>query len=69
MKEKLTTKEMAEKVGLTYGRINQLISSGEIVAEKIGRDYFIDSKYVQIINSRPEKRGRPRKTKNTRQAA
>ncbi len=69
MKEKLTTKEMAEKVGLTYGRINQLISSGEIVAEKIGRDYFIDSKYVQIINSRPEKRGRPRKTKNNPQAA
>jgi excisionase family DNA binding protein len=54
----LTTKELADKVRLTPGRINQMIWSGEIEAEKRGRDYLIDDKYVEIIKNRPEKRGK-----------
>lgn len=54
----LTTKQLADKVGLTLGRINQMIRSGEIEAVKLGRDYLIDEKYVSIIENRPEKRGK-----------
>lgn len=55
---KFTTKEFAEKVGLTHGRIVQLILEKTIEAEKLGRDYFIDESYVEIIKNRPERRGR-----------
>jgi excisionase family DNA binding protein len=59
----LTTKEAAEKVGLTYVRINQLIKSGELPAEKRGRDYFIREADVERLEQRPERRGRPPKAK------
>lgn len=58
---KLTTKELAKQVDLTYGRIHQMIAEGEIEAERFGNAYMIDSKYVAIIKARPEKRGRKRK--------
>lgn len=62
MENWLTTKEVAEKVGLTYVRINQLIKSGFLPAEKRGRDYFIRESDIEIINQRPERRGRKKKT-------
>jgi excisionase family DNA binding protein len=55
---KFTTKEFAEKVGLTHGRIVQLIQDGTIQADRLGRDYFINESYIAIIKSRPERRGR-----------
>lgn len=61
MSKKLTTKEIAEQVNLSPIRIIQLIQNGFIEAEKFGRDYMVDSKYVEIILTRPEKRGRPKK--------
>ncbi len=61
MSKKLTTKEIAEQVKLSPIRIIQLIQNGFIEAEKFGRDYMVDSKYVEIILTRPEKRGRPKK--------
>lgn len=57
----LTTMEMGKAVGLTYGRILQLIKDGDIEAKKIGRDWVIDEKYIEIIKNRPERRGRKRK--------
>lgn len=63
--EMLTTKEFAEKVGMTYGRINQLIKSGELEADRIGWAYAIDPKFIEEVRNRPERRGRPRKSKKT----
>jgi len=63
MEKWLTTKEAAEKVGLTYVRINQLIKSGELPAEKRGRDYFVREADVDRLKDRPERRGRPPKPK------
>jgi hypothetical protein len=57
----LTTAAFAERVGLTAKRVHQLITGGVIVAEKLGRDWVIDEKYVEIIKNRPENRGRPKK--------
>ena len=63
MSKKLTTKQLASEVGLTYNRINQMITGGDILAEKVGRDYLIDDSYIEIIKNRPEKRGRPKKAR------
>ena len=59
---KITTKAFAERLNLTHGRIHQLIQSGEIEAEKIGRDYLIEERLVEKIRNRPERRGRKPKT-------
>lgn len=61
MSKKLTTIEIADAVGLSDIRIRQMILSGEIRAEKFGRDYMIDEEYVEIIKNRPERRGRKHK--------
>jgi hypothetical protein len=58
MNKKITTIEFAEKVDLTAPRIRQLIMRGFIKAEKFGRDYMINTKYIDIIKNRPERRGR-----------
>lgn len=60
MVELLTTKEAALILGVTYIRINQLIKSGELVAEKKGRDYLIKSVDLKVLKKKPERRGRPR---------
>lgn len=59
----LTTAALAQRVGLTTKRINQLITSGEIKAEKLGRDWVIAEVYVEILKNRPENRGRFVRTK------
>ncbi len=53
----LTTGALAQRVGLTTKRINQLITNGDIKAEKLGRDWVIAEEYVEILKSRPENRG------------
>ncbi len=58
MSKKITTKELASAVELSDIRIRQMILSGEIHAEKFGRDYMIDVEYIEIIKNRPERRGR-----------
>ena len=61
MEKWLTTKEVAQKVGLTYVKINRLIKSDILPAEKRGRDYFIRESDVEIIEQRPETRRRKKK--------
>ena len=58
MSRKITTKELATQVDLSDIRIRQMILSGEIKAEKFGRDYMIDEKFIEVIRNRPERRGR-----------
>lgn len=55
----LTTKEAAEKLGVSYVRINQLIVAGRLPAQKMGRDYVIDESDLKLVADR--KPGRPRK--------
>lgn len=64
----MTTKEAAEILGVTHVRVNQLIKSGELTAEKKGRDYLIKASDLKSVKNRPEKRGRPR-SPNPSQAA
>jgi excisionase family DNA binding protein len=62
MAELLTTKEAAERLGVTAGRIRQMIVGGQLPAVKMGRDNFINEDDLKLVEGR--KPGRPRKDLN-----
>jgi excisionase family DNA binding protein len=55
----LTTKEAAERLGVSVTRVQQLILAERLPAEKMGRDYFIKEDDLKLVADR--KPGRPRK--------
>ncbi len=59
--ETLTTKEVAERLGVTVPRVHALIRTGRLPAEKRGRDVFIKESDLKLVQDR--KAGRPPDTK------
>lgn len=59
--EYLTTKQAAEKLGVTESRIRQLIAEGRLKSEKLGHINVILEKDLGKIAPRPI--GRPKKAK------
>jgi excisionase family DNA binding protein len=59
MEKELTTKEAAERLGVTHGRVRQMVADGDLPAEKKGRDNFIKESDLKLVATR--KRGRPKK--------
>ncbi|CAN5649123.1 hypothetical protein BH20ACI3_BH20ACI3_27910 [soil metagenome] len=57
----LTTQEVAEKLGVTAGRVRQMIIDGQLPAIKVGRDNLIKESDLKLVQDR--KVGRPPKTK------
>ena len=56
----LTTKEVAEKLGVTVGRIRQLVAENRLNALKVGQTNLI--KEIDLANVQERKRtGRPKK--------
>ena len=53
----LTTKEVADKLGVSVRRVHALIHAARLPAEKMGRDYFIKEKDLRLVQDR--KPGRP----------
>ena len=68
IEEYLTTTEVAEKLGVTVGRVRQMVANGQLPATKIGRDNFV--KEADLENVKNRKVGRPKgyspKTKTVR---
>lgn len=60
MSETLTTKQAAEKLGITPARIRQMILSHQLPAEKFGRDLVIKAADLVLVAERPL--GRPPKS-------
>ncbi|MFN7949008.1 MAG: helix-turn-helix domain-containing protein [Blastocatellia bacterium] len=60
MKDKLlTTKEAAERLGITAGRVRQMVLAGQLESAKPGRDLVIrESALASVADRRP---GRPPK--------
>ena len=58
--ESLTTKQVAERLGITPRRVQALIEAGRLPATKFGRDYMIKEKDLKLVEVR--KVGRPKKT-------
>jgi excisionase family DNA binding protein len=56
----LTTQQVANKLGVTAGRVRQMIIDGQLPATKMGRDNFIREADLKLVAER--KVGRPPKT-------
>ncbi len=54
-----TTKEVAEKLGLSVRRVQAMITDGNLPAIKLGRDYVIKESDLKLVKDR--KPGRPPK--------
>ena len=59
MDELLTTLQAAERLGVTAGRVRQMIVDGQLPATKMGRDNFIREADLKLVAER--KVGRPPK--------
>lgn len=57
----LTTKEVAEKLGVSVGRVQQFIAEGRLPATKIGQTNLVKESDLKLVQDR--KTGRPKKTK------
>lgn len=57
----ISTKEAAEKLGVSPLRVQQLIWEKRLPAQKIGRDYVIKEEDLKLVENR--KVGRPPKKK------
>jgi excisionase family DNA binding protein len=57
----LTTKEVAERLGVTQSRVRALIQSGRLPSQQYGRDHLIKESDLKLVQDR--KPGRPPKAK------
>jgi excisionase family DNA binding protein len=57
----LTTKEVAERLGVTQSRVRALIQSGRLPSQQYGRDHLIKESDLNLVQDR--KPGRPSKAK------
>lgn len=55
----LTTKEVAEKLGVTVGRIQQLVASKRLPSVKIGQTNLVKESDLSLVAERSN--GRPKK--------
>ena len=58
----LNTQQVADHLGITRTRVQQMIIAGRLPATKIGRDNFVREEDLALVEHR--KRGRPRKSQN-----
>ena len=56
----LTTKKVADRLGVTIRRVQALVTAGRLPAQRIGRDYLIREKDLRLVENR--KVGRPRQS-------
>lgn len=56
----LTTKQAAQRLGVSHGRVRQMIADGELPSEKMGQSRLIREEDLKLVENRPG-RGRPRK--------
>ncbi len=58
----LTTKEVAEKLGVSVGRVQQFIAEGRLPATKVGQTNLVKESDLKLVEDR--KTGRPPKAKS-----
>jgi len=51
MMGRMTTKEVAQRVGKGQRAIQHLITVGHLPAVKIGRDWFVDERHLSIVET------------------
>lgn len=55
----LSVKEAAENLGVTIGRVHQLITDKRLPAQKLGSQFVVKKEDLELVRER--KTGRPRK--------
>ncbi|MDQ3132858.1 MAG: helix-turn-helix domain-containing protein [Acidobacteriota bacterium] len=61
-KELLTTREVAEKLGVSLRRVRALIEAGKLPSQQYGRDHLIKESDLELVKDR--KAGRPSKAQS-----
>lgn len=59
MDKLISTKEAAEKLGVSLRRVQALVTSGRLPAQKIGNSYVVREEDLELVKER--KAGRPKK--------
>lgn len=62
----LTTKQVAERLGVTSKRVQAMIRDERLPAQKFGRDYMIKESDLKLVEDR--KPGRPPSTTGKKKA-
>ena len=57
MKDLISSKEAAEKLGVSIRRVQALITSGRLPAQKIGNSFVVNEKDLDLVKDRTP--GRP----------
>ena len=57
MKDLISSEEAAEKLGVSLRRVQALITSGKLPAQKIGNSYVVQEKDLELVKERTP--GRP----------
>jgi excisionase family DNA binding protein len=57
----VSTAEAARRLGISVGRVQQLVAKGDLTSIKYGRDRFVSAKSIQDRLENPQKAGRPKK--------
>jgi excisionase family DNA binding protein len=57
--ELLTTKDVAERLGVTVNRVQAMIRADRLPAQRLGRDFVIQESDLALVSER--KAGRPKK--------
>ena len=63
--EYLTAKQVAEKLGVSAGRVRQLVAENRLPATKFGNSLMILEKDLELVRER-KKTGRPPKEKEVK---
>lgn len=61
----LTTKEAAQKLNVSEGRVRQLVADGRLPAVKVGQTNLVKESDLELVKDR-RRTGRPPKSKNTK---
>lgn len=59
MKNLISSKDAAEKLGISLRRVQALITDGRLPAQKIGNSYVVNEKDLELVKVRTP--GRPKK--------
>jgi len=56
----MSVEEAARRIGITPGRVRQLLCAGEIRGQKLAKVWAIPESQVEKFCQQPQKTGRPR---------
>ncbi len=59
----LTVSDAAQRLGLSVAMVRRYCESGEIPATKIGRDWSLRQRDVELFAAKPRRRGRKKKSR------